>query len=221
MSTRIALVCIGCKSNDVNGNIDLAQNVHDNGMYSTEGAVLYPNPGTSKINFKKQLDLDAAAEALVKAGGSTHDTDDRDTQNDLLHGMHASNVNYANQLFRGNKVNLGLSGYPFVSDPTPHGVPEPPVCRKVTNGKLPGTVKFYLAKTTSPLLKKKDTYMYYLYVTDVPNDTSNLKCILHTRDSRKIIATNVERGKDLFYYITCENSAGESESTSSIKYMKN
>ncbi len=221
MSNRLSIATVGSDEKDHAATISTAQNVYDNGMYSTSGALLYLNPPNAKVDYKTQLDKTIAAEAKVTAGGSTHDTKDRDLQSGNLRGMSVANVNYANQLYRGNTVNLDKSGYPVSKEPTPHGVTDPPKVDRAENGKTSGTVKFYLTRTKSPLKKTKEILTYYIYATSDPDSMDNLKCILHTRNSSKLIISNVVRGRDMYYYLTSENAAGESDFSERVKYMLN
>jgi len=221
MGTKISTVALGYPEKDYNGMLSVSKNTYDNGLYSTLYMALFPDTQTSKVDYKTQLDKSDAAETRVNEGGSTHDTTVRNNEFASLHVMNVANVNYVNQLFRGNKINLEKSGFPLSKEPSPIGVPDPVVIRKATNGPVPGSVKLFINPMTGALSKKRTPRIYYIFVTDDPNSTDNLKCVLHTTSSRKLIVTGVTRGKDQYYYITCETSAGESELSGRWKYMLN
>jgi hypothetical protein len=219
MATRISVATLGYQEHDYDEMNIRSQIVHDIGMYSTDGVILYPNPFTSKINYKKQLDICIQAQNKTKDGCSKEETTYRNEQCEELHSMNLGNVGYANGLFRGQKNNLEKSGYLPSAEPVPHGVPPPPDANRAVKGPFVNSSKIFLKHKKKLIGVKPERLMYTVYVTEDPTKTDDLKVALRTTNSFKLIILNVPKDKTQYYYVTAQNAAGESESSPSVKYL--
>jgi len=206
MGEIVAKAYLGC-------DINKPQSVIDRGVKVDEGifghSLIYVTPTVVKVDYEAQLLRAQTKQGLVK-NGSVQDTIDRDVEVKGLYGMLDNKLlPYTNGLFKGNKQNLAISGFPVWDHNTPHGVQEAPLIKKIVAGPVANSVKIMLAKTTSPLLMKKEKLLYFVYVSDSA-DGPEIKLIFKGTNSRKLIVLNVQMGIYLWYSVTVLNSAGES-----------
>ena len=220
MSTKEYLAIMGCTKDDHKTINVLGGNIYTN-LY-VDNAGMYLLPPITKVDFKAQLDISVAAETKAEEERGKQDIIDRDEQSAIFYDMMNIELKpYVNKLYRGNKANLAKSGFRVSKEPKPHGLPLPPKCQRAAKGEENSTVKFFLAKLAWPDGQSPEKLTFFVYVSEDPDKMDNLKMVCKTTNSRKLIARNVTRGKDLYYYITAQNAAGESDYSDRIKFMLN
>jgi hypothetical protein len=220
MASKVYVAIMGCAKEDYEDINIVGQSVLDN-LYGT-WASLFASPPKDKDAFSEQLGKSVAAQSKAKESGGKLDIADRNKESGLLFDMlNVDLKSYVNNLYRDNKVNLEKSGLRVSKEPTPHAIPFAPSCKKVINGLEANTIKFLLSKIQKPAGQGREHLTFIVYMTTDPESLENLKQVCKTTNSKKLIAKNVPRGVDLYYYITAMNAAGESDYSERIRYMLN
>ena len=220
MATKVYVAIIGCSKEEYEVINTVAQSVNDN-LYGTWKS-LFVDPPVEADAFLEQKDKSVAAQSKAVEFGGKLDISDRNDQSGLLFDMLNVELKpYVNKLYRGNKTNLEKSGLRVSKEPLPHARPFAPSCKSVKNGLEANTVKFYLNKLVFPPGQGSERLTFMVYMATDPESLENVKEVCKTTNSRKLIAKNVTRGVDRYYYLTAINAAGESDYSERIKYMMN
>lgn len=110
-------------------------------------------------------------------------------------------VKYVNDIAKGDKYLVSLSGYDVNEENEPLPVPAQPLLKRLEKGSEENTVKAFIEPD-------KNAKIYKLEVTETPDDEKSWRSIADTTNSKKLIARNVPKDKKLYYRISAGNSAG-------------
>jgi hypothetical protein len=209
---------MGCSQDDYEAINELGTRVYDT-LYANP--LIYPNPPKTNVQLKTVLDLSIDAQSNVKGGGKQATTR-RNNRSKVLHDMLEQEIlTYVNGLWRGNKENLELSGFPVSKEPEPHGVPETPVIKRIEKGPVPGSVKIILEPRSGSDIQKKERLMYFVYKGTDPINSTTDEQVLTTSNSKAIIITGVQRAVDYFYTLFAHNGKNGSELATKVRFMLN
>jgi hypothetical protein len=216
MSTKTATAVLHCTVQQPEKVIERGIKVRD-GVY--KNTTLYTTPPIAKAVFVAQLNAAITAQGNVKGGGKNA-TMKRDGIVSELYGMLDHKLLlYVNSLYRGNKDNLAASGFDVVFESTPHEVPAPPVIKDIINAAPSHSAKILLAKTTSPLNTKTESFEYIVQMAEDDSSEENFKQVLLASSQFKLIITGLQRGKEVFFRIAKRNRRGQSGWSDSFPFM--
>ena len=219
MAAKVFMAITGCSKGEHQKIINLGGALLTN-LYD-EYDDKFTTPKITKTDFKAQYDILVAANAKAILTGAKLDITDRDNQSDIFYDMINDQMKpYINGLYKGNKTNLEKSGMPVSKEPAPHVALDALSVKKAVKGKETNTVKFYLNKLVWPKDQLPESLIFFVYVTTDPDKTDDLKLVCKTTSSRKLIAPNDKVGVYLYYYLTAQNSAGESPLSERVRFMQ-
>jgi hypothetical protein len=215
MALRIVFAIMGCTSKMFNQIVELAIRVYET-LFANP--LIYPNPPLTDVQLKALND--AAVEAVAMAeGGGTQARLERDVK---IKALYSALVNqllpYVNGSWRGNALNLGLSGFPLSKEPSPVGAPEAAVIKRIVKGIEPGTVKVILEKRSGTEQQKKAAVTYYVFVSDDEAGT-NLRLVHTTSSSHDLIVRGIEFGQLLFYAVSIRHRKIGTQLSAKVKFL--
>jgi hypothetical protein len=216
MARKRFCAIMGCSKRDYQDINELGVRVCEI-MYANPE--IYSHPPLTDLQLRAKVDLCLDAQANVE-GGSIKDTVNRNVKlADLHETLKYDFLIYVNGLWMGNEKNLVLSGFPLCKEPTPHGVPETPVIKRIVNGAEPGTVKIMLEKRTGPQNERRDSLLYTVYMSKDLTDDSTLIRVLTTSNSRALIVRDVPKESVIYYCVSAHRGSVESKLSAKVKYM--
>lgn len=215
MSTRKLIAVMHCKPKEPTEVQKLAISVVG-GLYNPANATIFTTIPVTLAVF--QAAIDALTASIANAKGNHDIKTLRDKQSLALYNMmHDKLIPYINSVAAGDKVIIEKSGFDASSDPQPHGVPDAPVIKKITDGKIPQSAKIILEKVkkvggivTGKQAKRKKTVKYSAQVTATPDKTDSWVTALHDVASTKLLVPNRPRNTDLSYRVIATNAYGDS-----------
>lgn len=208
----IIMAVLHLRKSDFAGIIKLGNRLVLEGLYVE--TTLYATPSVSKTDFEAQLKAVIEAVALADKGG---DKAERTKQVNLIFKMFRKLLNYVNGLYEDEEVNLKKSGFDVNAVPSPHGVPDQLVIKKIVDHNLPGTIKIKLEPFTGSAANKKERKNYIVQVF-AAEDATEYKSVVAGTNSRNIIVEDVPVMTSRWYSIIAVNAAGPSEPSSKVKF---
>ncbi|MBI3501446.1 MAG: fibronectin type III domain-containing protein [Bacteroidetes bacterium] len=184
----------------------------------TANSNIYGNPDPSLGVLQNEVVPFEKAIADAKKGGSEA-TEARNKEALKVHGLLKEELTYVNKVAKNDKDTILLSGFDASEEPEPAEVPDAPVIKKIDDGDSPGTAKIFLAKTTSPLLTKKQKLTFIIEMTTTVSDESSFKTVLLTHNSKKLIVPNLVRGQEVFIRISVMNARGQSNWSTVVSFI--
>ena len=217
MGTRVAKAKIGCtvkqseKVNEVGINV-LAL------MY--ENTAEYATPPRTKPVFTVIVDEAVGAQAGAKNRGKL-EIATRDSKVGTLYSvLEDEYVPYVNGLYKGDRVNLLLSGLPVSSDSSPIGLPVIPKIDRIEDGNDPHTAKIYLTRSKGAAKKKKGNITYNVYLSSDPAmAASSFKLVLTVTNMNKLVVVGLTRASEVALAVSCRNSAGSTDMSAPVKFL--
>ena len=204
MAQKIVFATMGCSKHEPKLVIERGFKVL-NGAY--ENLTLYPHLPKDEEEFTGVLNAANFDEQNVKTVGVVV----RDASTAKLFGVLDETVLYTNGLYKGNAEKLKLSGFGLSNDPSPHGVPIPPVIDRIEKGKFTLSAKIFLTRKKGGETAKKERVNYIVQVAVVGADPLVWTTDLQTTSSRKLVLLNRVKGKELLIRVAKSNSAGQSD----------
>jgi len=220
MAKKVYTAIMGFPSWKYEETINLGGSIYNN-IYNTY-ADSFPNPTIEESVFKEQYKICLEAQAKAIFSGSKLEITYRNEQVKIFYYMMSDDLKpYVNRLYKGDKTNLERSAFHISKRPAARSIPCTPSGKRVINGPYPNSVKIMLNKLEWPKGQGREVLFFFVYMTSDPDSTDNLKMVCKTFNSQELIVENVPRGVDMYYYVTAQNTAGESELSQRIKYMRN
>ena len=183
-----------------------------------DNPTVYPAPPVAKADLEDRLLKLAVILGQVKEGG-IHMKALRNSMATEVFDMLEKNLHYANILYKGDEVNLTLSGFPLSKDSERQDIPEQRAIRKVEKGAVPDSAKIYLAKTSSPLNEKRYKFIYYLWMSEAGENEEQMKIILTTTSQFKLVVQNLVYGREYIFAVSCSNSTGGCDLSGKVRYL--
>lgn len=136
-------------------------------------------------------------------------------------------IPYVNITAKHDKATIELSGFDASTEPQKHGIPIPPVIKKITDWKTPHSAKIFLVreshkasgtKTPSPQTKQIRGVKYNVYTTQTPLDDASWVLKLKSAASTKLTFEGLPKNIEISYRVTAVNSAGESKPSNPVSF---
>ncbi len=128
--------------------------------------------------------------------------------NDLLKHLAA----YVTKVAAFDRAAILLSGFDASAEPKPVPGPDKVSITRIVDGPLPLSARILVM---SPGVRAT----FRLQISTTPEDEKSWTLILETDNSRKLIAENLERGKEFFFRVAARNHRGNSGWSESVGFI--
>jgi len=217
MGAKIAKAKIGCTVKQPEQVLEVGINVLTQ-MYSNTSQ--YQNTPRTKPIFSGIVNDAGSAIAAAKNRGKL-EIATRDNKVGILFSvLEDEYVPYANGLYKGDRVNLLLSGLPVTTDSSPVGLPDTPVIDHINDGPDPHSAKIFLKRSKGGAKKKKGNLTYNVYQSSDPAmAASSFKLVLTVTSMNKLVVGGLTRAVEVAFAVSCRNSAGSTDMSAPVKFL--
>jgi hypothetical protein len=217
MSEKVYTATMNCTVDEpkkvISRGVEVAAKLYEN-------TVDFSSPPETKVDFEKKLSDAQTAQANTEGGG-LEETVLRDKFIAILFNVLMDILlPWVNGKYKGNQEKLLLSGFGVSLQPVKHDVPKTPVIDSIKQGKLTGSCKINLTKSTNPLQLRKEKLTYFIWLID-PEDVDKKTFLKSATNRYKLELFDLERGKELLIAVSVQNAAGMSSLSNIVSYFPN
>jgi hypothetical protein len=178
----------------------------------TDNPTVFATPVPTILNLTKENDL--LGLHIAEAQGNHQKKIERDEQSVVVYNLLINEaIPYVNSLANGDEAIINLSGFRANKAPTPKGIPDKVVIKKVTDGKAPETAKITIENMGIGL-------MYKVQISTVtPGAEPSFAPAMESTSSRKLVLENLVKGREILIRVAASNTKGTGEWSESYSFI--